>query len=117
MRPGTAPDTGGHGNGYEVGLNMAGELLFIFAILFVGILIAVLFAVSLTLKLLGGVLRILFRPWNRQQGMRHASQHPVACPRDGCGAVNPSTARFCRRCGHGLSTQAPAVGFRHAACW
>jgi hypothetical protein len=40
----------------------------------------------------------------------------VRCPVDGCHAVNPSDARFCRRCGHGLPA-AMRVQVRRAACW
>ena len=40
----------------------------------------------------------------------------VRCPVDGCHAVNPADARFCRRCGHGLPA-AQRVQVRRAACW
>jgi hypothetical protein len=42
--------------------------------------------------------------------------HTVRCPTDGCKAVNPADARFCRRCGHGLPA-AHRVQVRRAAVW
>ena len=42
--------------------------------------------------------------------------HTVRCPTNGCVAVNPSDARFCRRCGHGLPA-AHRVQVRRAAVW
>src|SRR5688500_2280569 len=40
----------------------------------------------------------------------------VRCPVDGCHAVSPADARFCRRCGHGLPA-AQRVQVRRAAFW
>jgi hypothetical protein len=40
----------------------------------------------------------------------------VRCSVGGCNALNPSDARFCRRCGHGLPA-AQRVQVRRAACW
>lgn len=42
--------------------------------------------------------------------------HTVRCPVDGCHAVSPVDARFCRRCGHGLPA-AQRVQVRRAAVW
>ena len=42
--------------------------------------------------------------------------HTVRCPTNGCLAVNPADARFCRRCGHGLPA-AHRVQVRRAAVW
>jgi ribosomal protein L40E len=40
----------------------------------------------------------------------------VQCPTRMCGAINPSSARFCRRCGRGLPG-AQRVQVRRAAVW
>lgn len=40
----------------------------------------------------------------------------VRCQTRGCYAVNPHTARFCRRCGRGLPMTQP-VQVRRAAVW
>ena len=40
----------------------------------------------------------------------------VRCPTDGCHAINPADAKFCRRCGHGLPA-AQRVNVRRAAVW
>jgi len=45
-----------------------------------------------------------------------AGGHTVRCPTPGCLAINPSDARFCRRCGHGLPA-AHRVQVRRAAVW
>jgi hypothetical protein len=42
--------------------------------------------------------------------------HTVRCPTNGCHAINPADARFCRRCGHGLPA-AHRVQVRRAAVW
>src|SRR5687767_12968861 len=42
--------------------------------------------------------------------------HTVRCPVEGCLAVNPVDAKFCRRCGHGLPA-AQRVQVRRAAVW
>lgn len=40
----------------------------------------------------------------------------VQCPTRMCGAINPTSARFCRRCGRGLPS-AQRVQVRRAAVW
>ena len=40
----------------------------------------------------------------------------IRCATPGCGAMNPSEARFCRRCGHSLPS-AQQVQVRRAAVW
>jgi hypothetical protein len=45
-----------------------------------------------------------------------AASHTVRCPTRGCHAINPATARFCRRCGRGLPA-AQRVQVRRAAVW
>lgn len=48
-----------------------------------------------------GVLRLMgYDP--SQPGAARPDAGAVRCPRDRCGAMNPSTARFCRRCGQPL---------------
>jgi hypothetical protein len=45
-----------------------------------------------------------------------AVSHTVRCSTPGCGATNPTEARFCRRCGHDLP-EAQRVQVRRAAVW
>ena len=45
-----------------------------------------------------------------------APPHTVRCPTRGCFAINPVSARFCRRCGRGLPG-AQQVQVRRAAVW
>jgi ribosomal protein L40E len=45
-----------------------------------------------------------------------ASAGRVACRNDRCRAMNPATARFCRRCGHELH-QPQQVPMHRAAMW
>ena len=52
----------------------------------------------------------------RGTGNGAAAAHTVRCPVDGCHAINPVDARFCRRCGHGLPA-AQRVQVRRAAVW
>jgi len=40
----------------------------------------------------------------------------VRCQTQGCRAINPADARFCRRCGRGLPAAQP-VQVRRAAVW
>jgi hypothetical protein len=55
-------------------------------------------------------------------GMSMASLPPttalntIRCARQGCWAHNPSTARFCRRCGAALTSAEPVL-VRRAAVW
>ena len=49
-------------------------------------------------------------------GVAGMAGHTVRCPVDGCHAINPADARFCRRCGHGLPA-AQRVQVRRAAVW
>ncbi|WP_428938368.1 hypothetical protein [Fontivita pretiosa] len=52
-------------------------------------------------------------------GGSHVAQAPagrVACANDRCRAMNPVTARFCRRCGHELH-QPQQVPIHRAAMW
>jgi|GEM_PF-1921470 len=90
------------------------DVLTIFLLLGIIALAAMVFAVWLfvsVVRLIGRGLAALVsdgQPPVRRFGAVH-------CPRRGCGAVNPQTARFCRRCGQ-LLPEAPAAR-RRAAMW
>ena len=65
--------------------------------------------------IVGGVAG-LFGPPRSRAGPRMASTNTVRCMNRGCGAVNPTNARFCRRCGH-MMPAAQRVQVRRAAVW
>ena len=97
---------------------MAFELLVILAVLLVGILMAVVFAIALALKIVGGTIRLVTGACFRRP-RRRLLESSERCTRDGCGAANPPQARFCRRCGRALSAQSSTAApvRRIAACW
>jgi len=79
--------------------------------LFVGwVIVTVVRAVA------GGVTHSARTMTNSANGGAALPGHTVRCPTNGCLAVNPSDARFCRRCGHGLPA-AHRVQVRRAAVW
>lgn len=63
--------------------------------------------------------KLLFRGVFAVLGLFNPFQHTpsltAACPRSGCRALNPTSARFCRRCGLELAQQ--RLPQRHAAVW
>jgi hypothetical protein len=65
---------------------------------------------------IGGIAS-LFMP-SRPRGLHGGPMmsHTVQCPTRMCGAINPTSARFCRRCGRGLPA-AQRVQVRRAAVW
>jgi len=90
---------------------------FTIVFVFFGVIVitAVVFAVWLVLTLarmigrgIASILRFPMRP----PVMPGPTMH---CPRPGCQAVNPTSARFCRRCGQEL-LKGPAAR-RQAAVW
>jgi hypothetical protein len=67
-------------------------------------------------RLVTGLIGSVFAP-NRSPRMMSARSIPtIRCPTHGCQAINPSDARFCRRCGRGLPG-AQRVQVRRAAVW
>jgi hypothetical protein len=78
------------------------------AVLFVGWLIF-----SVVRAVVGGVVR-LFVP--RPSVGRPSVVHGERCMRERCQAINPSGARFCRRCGR-LLRSAQRVPVSRAAVW
>jgi ribosomal protein L40E len=69
--------------------------------------------------LLGGIVALFSpRPGRINGGgrMTMAAASTTRCLTRGCGAMNPSHARFCRRCGHGLPAM-QRVQVRRAAVW
>lgn len=66
------------------------------------------------IRVLTGLISWVFAP-NRIARMTHQPS-TIRCPTHGCQAINPSDARFCRRCGRGLPG-AQHVQVRRAAVW
>ena len=69
-------------------------------------------------RIVTGLIRMIFAP-HRVLGPRilpARSIPTIRCPTHGCQAINPSDARFCRRCGRGLPG-AQRVQVRRAAVW
>ena len=66
-------------------------------------------------SIVGGV-GSLFGFAGRSMQCRTMRLNTVQCPTRMCGAINPSEARFCRRCGRGLPA-AHRVQVRRAAVW
>jgi ribosomal protein L40E len=66
------------------------------------------------------ILRGLFRGvgWVLHGGRCSSSRRPAGyiCARAGCGAVNPASARFCRRCGQQIEITKHQP-LRSAAVW
>jgi ribosomal protein L40E len=73
--------------------------LIMFIIVAVLIVTAVLFGTWVVVSIMRGAFRTA--NWVLHGGRRPTFARPndSICTRAGCGAVNPVTARFCRRCG------------------
>lgn len=85
------------------------------AVLFCGWIILTM--VRLTFRGIGA----LFGPGATDQNgkprpVQARASNLVRCPTPRCGAMNPVSARFCRRCGRGLPA-AQKVQVRRAAVW
>jgi hypothetical protein len=101
-------------------------LLVIVLFFFVIVVTAVMFCAWLAVTMIRVTFRAvgaLFSPPDKSQ-IGQAPFRPVVakssqtlrCPTHGCGALNPASARFCRRCGRGLPA-AQRVQVRRAAVW
>jgi hypothetical protein len=86
---------------------------FVVILLFFGaiILAGVLFCVWTVLTVVRGVFRLLI-PRKKPRPMMNDSVQVCANPR--CGCVNPSYARFCRRCGKSLPSLMRMISSRAA---
>ncbi|MCY2954712.1 MAG: hypothetical protein NTU53_22500 [Planctomycetota bacterium] len=85
--------------------------LIFMGVIAIGTIVFGVWIVATIVRLLARFFLGLFR-WNP---MPHNRLAPARrCPRRGCQAVNPSAARFCRRCGHELINGQMAC---HAAIW
>ena len=85
-----------------------------FLIIGVIVVAAILFGVwliALVLQLVGRTIAALFG-WNNAPAALTRPSYP--CPRASCRAINPASARFCRRCGHELLKRQLS---RQAAMW
>jgi len=86
------------------------------AFLIIGVIVvaAIVFGVwliALVLGFIGRSIGALFG-WNRPLAPLTRPSYP--CPRTSCRAINPASARFCRRCGHELLKRQLS---RQAAMW
>ncbi len=91
------------------------EFLFIFAVVAVIAVTAVVFAMWIlvgAVRLVGRGVVAMFRPHRPRQPILFGT---FSCPRRGCGAINPTSARFCRRCGQELLRG--QLARRQAAMW
>lgn len=91
-----------------------------FIFIFIGVIAitALLFTVwvivgiaRLGMRMLGAV----FAPPRRMTMPPVRAISSIRCGNDHCNAMNPSNARFCRRCGQALEAQ--RVAARRVACW
>lgn len=85
-----------------------------FLVIGVIVLAAVVFSVWLIAMVLGFVGRTIggIFGWNQPTAALTRPSYP--CPRASCRAINPASARFCRRCGHELLKRQLS---RQAAMW
>jgi hypothetical protein len=91
-------------SGITIGLLLIGAII-VAAVLFG------LWVIALVLKFVGRGIAAMFgfgRP------MEQLTRPSYPCPRNACRAVNPASARFCRRCGHELLKRQLS---RQAAMW
>jgi len=85
-----------------------------FLIIGVIVVAAIVFSVWLIAMVLGFVGRSIgaLFGWNRP--LQPLTRPSYPCPRTSCRAINPASARFCRRCGHELLKRQLS---RQAAMW
>ena len=86
-------------------------------LLFVGVIVitAVAFGVWLIVAIIRLILRGMGAIFSPPRTYRPVSVATFCCPRRGCQAINPVSARFCRRCGQELLHGHAAN--RQAAVW
>jgi len=85
-----------------------------FLVIGVIVVAAIVFSVwllALVLGLVGRTIGAIFG-WNKPLAPLTRPSYP--CPRTSCRAINPTSARFCRRCGHELLRRQLS---RQAAMW
>ena len=85
-----------------------------FLIIGVIVLAAVVFSVWLIAMVLGFVGRTIGAIFGWNQPIAPLTRPSYPCPRTSCRAINPASARFCRRCGHELLKRQLS---RQAAMW
>ena len=85
-----------------------------FLIIGVIVVAAIVFSVWLIAMVLGFVGRTIAGIFGWNQPLAQLTRPSYPCPRSSCRAVNPSSARFCRRCGHELLKRQLS---RQAAMW
>jgi hypothetical protein len=91
-------------SGITIGLLLIGAIV-VAAVLFG------LWVVAIVLKFIGRGIAAMFGFSSPAEPLTRPS---YPCPRASCRAVNPASARFCRRCGHELLKRQLA---RQAAMW
>ena len=92
-----------------------GEVLTIAIFFIVIVLTAVVFSGWVAYSLLRVVFRGISSLFTPPQ-TRTISMNTARCNNRGCGAQNPTSARFCRRCGNAMPS-AQHVQVRRAAVW
>jgi hypothetical protein len=92
------------------------HVLWISAVFVVVIFLAAAFAlVWVFVKLMELTFRILGALFGgSRRSSRQLTIGSLCCPRRGCQAVNPTSAQYCRRCGHRLGA---ARRMRQVAVW
>ena len=74
------------------------------AVIGITAIIFVIWLLATLIKLIVRGVVSVFQLTSAPEGLTRATYH---CPRSSCRAVNPASARFCRRCGRELSRQSP----------
>ncbi len=91
-----------------------------FILIFIGVI--AITAVLFTIWVVVGIMRLgvrllgaLFAPPQRPTMPPIRALSSIGCGNSMCNAINPSNARFCRRCGQALEPR--RVAARRVACW
>jgi len=92
-----------------------GEVVTIAVFFLVIVITAVVFCVWVAVSVVRGIFSGIGRLFPPPRP-RVSAASMVRCVNRGCGALNPSAAKFCRRCGHGTPA-AQSVQVRRAAVW
>ncbi len=93
-----------------------GEIFITFAFLVLAVLMSAALFIGWVVYV---VVRAILNATANMIAPRNTSRSPMTqarCLSSGCGAMNPSSARFCRRCGRAMTGQ-QRVRVRRAAVW
>ena len=81
---------------------MSSGLTIVLVLMGLLVVMAVVFGIWLVLAFIKLIFRGIGYVVNGSEPPRMLTSPTFLCPRGGCRAVNPSSARFCRRCGREL---------------